>query len=467
MSGSLVENFKKLVVARFEQLRLHTNESEAVESLILLMVCRWQYDFVVGEQGIKRADPLALLEVLVQSVVGSNKYSDFEGNFVRVWQRMHLSIGSRSRSGLVLVEILDELISCPFCNRDGEGTIGECFEWILSFFAEENMGRGGYFFTPSGIVSLIIKVLDPKAGEKIYDPSCGSGEFLVEAINHVRRASPDGELFMLGREMSPSVAFVAQANLFVHGVDESCIENKRPLSGESYNAEVSGRFDLAIANPPFSLKNWDKGESNEFLRYGVPPQASADFAFVQNILFSLNEKGRAAIIVPNGVLFRGGSEKIIRERMLKSGNVEAVISIPSMSFYGTAIPANILFLRRECSSDDVFFLDASSFFVKSQRLNRLDINGVEKLSNLFFDRAALGGVASLISLKDIEANDWDLTVSKYVGPVLSVLSESLECLLNRQVQLEKTQFFLQQQMKDLLSDLRSDVSTELPGGPLI
>jgi type I restriction enzyme M protein len=455
VSGSLVEDFRKLVVVRFEQLRLHISESEAVENLILLVICRWQYEFVVGEQDIKRADPLALLEVLVKSVVENSRYSNFEDYFVRVWEKIHVLTDSRSRGGLIIVELWGELISYPFDNREGEGTIGECFEWLLSFFAEENMGRGGYFFTPSGIVSLMIKVLDPKSGEGIYDPSCGSGEFLVEAINHVRRASPGGELFMLGREMSPSVAFVAQANLFVHGVGESRIEIERYLSGRNYNAEVSGRFDLAIANPPFSLKNWDKGESNEFLRYGVPPQASADFAFVQNLLFSLNEKGRAAIIVPMGVLSRGGSEKLIRERMLRSGNVEAVISIPSMSFYGTAIPANILFLRRECSCDNVFFIDASSFFVKSQRLNRLDHNGVELLSSLLFCREALEGVASLISLEDIEANDWDLTVSKYIVPVPSVLSESLECLLARQAQLEDKQLSLQQKMKDLLSNLKN------------
>jgi type I restriction enzyme M protein len=224
VSGSLVEDFRKLVVVRFEQLRLHTSESEAVENLILLVVCRWQYEFVVGEQDIKRADPLALLEVLVKSVVENPRYSNFEDYFVRVWEKIHVLTDSRSRGGLVIVELWRELISYPFYNREGEGTIGECFEWLLSFFAEENMGRGGYFFTPSGIVSFMIKVLDPKSGEGIYDPSCGSGEFLVEAINHVRRASPEGELFMLGREMSPSVAFVAQANLFVHGVGESRIE---------------------------------------------------------------------------------------------------------------------------------------------------------------------------------------------------------------------------------------------------
>lgn len=451
MNSSSMDDFKKLVVSKFEQLRLHVNESDVVESLLLLMFCRWQYDAVMDEQNFREGNRSASLDAVLQRAVEDHESSVFKDYLLKVWQKIDLTMASDARRGRVLVELWDEFVRFPFDGQNGEGSLGECFEWFLSFFAEENMGRGGYFFTPSGIVSLMIKILDPRSGEKIYDPACGSGEFFVEAINHVRRTSPKGDLFVLGREMSPGVAFVAKANVLVHGVVDSCIEVKSGLSGGEYNTKIYGRFDLAVANPPFSLRKWDSGESGEFLRYGVPPQASADFAFIQNLLFSLNEEGRAAIIVPMGVLFRAGSEKAIREKMLREHNVEAVVSIPPMSFYGTAIPANILFLRKRCASDEVLFIDASSFFAKSQRLNRLDISAIEQLFGLYSERKTLNGVASCVSLTELEANDWDLTVSKYVAPAPSVSNESLDFLSERQTQLEQELGFLQQEMRRLLS----------------
>ncbi|AZD98389.1 N-6 DNA methylase [Pseudomonas chlororaphis] len=453
MGGYSIDDFKKLIVSKFESLRLHFKESDVVESLLLLMFCRWQYGILMDEQSSREGGRLISLRDVVQRVAEEDGSSVFKGYFLKALQKNDLTMASDSKGGRLLVELWDELVRLSFNDQSEEGSLGECFEWLLSFFAEENMGRGGYFFTPSGIVSLIVKILDPKPGEKIYDPACGSGEFLVEAINYVRRTSPDGELSILGREMSPSVAFVAKTNVLIHGVVRNCIEVKSFLSGDGYNAKVSGRFDLAVANPPFSLRNWDGGESGEFLRYGVPPQASADFAFIQNLLFSLNDEGRAAIIVPMGVLFRGGSEKTIREKMLRENNVEAILSIPSMSFYGTAIPANILFLRSRCASGEVLFIDASSFFIKSQRLNRLDVDAVERLFCLYSDRKDVEGVARCVSIAELEANGWDLTVSKYVVPAPSVSNESLAFLTEQQNKLEQELSFLQQEMRRLLSSL--------------
>lgn len=451
MNSSSMDDFKKLVVSKFEQLCLQVNESDVAESLLLLMFCRWQYDAVMDEQNFREGNRSTSLEEVLQKAIEGLGSSVFKEYLLKIWQKIELIMSSDSMRGRLLVELWDEFVRFPFESQDGEGSLGNCFEWFLSFFAEENMGRGGYFFTPTGIVSLMIKILDPRSGEKIYDPACGSGEFFVEAINHVRRTSPKGDLFVLGREMSPSVAFVAKTNALVHGLVESCIEVTSGLSGSDYNAKICGRFDLAVANPPFSLRKWDSGESGEFLRYGVPPQANADFAFIQNLLFSLNEEGRAAIIVPMGVLFRAGSEKAIREKMLREHNVEAVVSIPSMAFYGTAIPANILFLRKRCASDEVLFIDASSFFTKSQRLNRLDVSAVERLFGLYSERKTLSGVANCVSLAELEANDWDLTVSKYVAPATSVSNESLDFLSARQTQLEQELVFLQQEMRRLIS----------------
>ncbi|WP_277590866.1 N-6 DNA methylase [Pseudomonas chlororaphis] len=407
----------------------------------------------MSDQKFREGGRLITLRDVVQRVIGEYGSSVFEGVFLKALQNNDLTLASNSNEGKVLVEIWDELVRFSFYDQSEEGSLGECFEWLLSFFAEENMGRGGRFFTPSGIVSLMVKILDPKPGEKIYDPACGAGEFLVEAVNHVRRTSSDGGLFVLGRDMSPSLAFVAKMNVLIHGVVENCIEVKSVLSGDGYSTKISGHFDLALANPPFSLRNWDGGGASEFLRYGIPPQASADFAFIQNLLFSLNDKGRAAIIVPMGVLFRGGSEKAIREKMLKEHNVEAVISIPSMSFYGTAISANILFLRSRCVSDEVLFIDASSFFIRSQRLNRLDVDAVERLCRLYSSRKNIDGVAKCVSMAELEVNDWDLTVSKYVVPVSSVSKESLASLSEQQARLEQELSFLQQEMKRLLGSL--------------
>ncbi|MGY2280042.1 N-6 DNA methylase [Pseudomonas monsensis] len=479
MNDQSFAGLKELVLESFSRMQSRDSEIDAVESLLFLMVCKKGYDslkdeydllkekygllkeewdWLKEERGLLRVDDIEkavgvdLLSVIIEEIVRRDTSLFLRDYLLAIWHKAKPAMLSDTPEGRELARIWDVFRYFRFSECREEGGLGKFFEWFLLVLAEKSSDRTGYLFTPDGIVNLMIRLLDPKSGERLYDPVCGSGEFLVAAVSHVQQSSAKGWLEVLGREKSPGTAFVAMANASVHELGADCIEVKDALMCGDYREEIAGRFDLAVANPPFSLRNWDDWKSADFLLYGIPPQANADFAFIQNLLFSLNGAGRAAIIVPMGVLFRGGSEGEIRKKMLVEGNVDAVISIPPMSFYGTAIPANVLLLKRTSISDDVLFIDGSSFFSRSQRLNRLEKSSIEKILSLYAERKSVEGLACCVPVHDLEKNDWDLTVSKYVALAAEVEMESVASLLETQNKLQLELSRLQEEMRSFLND---------------
>lgn len=458
--GISFAGLKAFVLESIERMRLSGMDLNAVKVLLLLMVCKKAFDearSIQAREGLIKDpdnDELSDVESLVSVVariVESNSNSFFSDCILSIWGEIQPVLSSDMSERTELVRLWDELRCFSFEECSKEDGLAAFFEWFLVELAERNSSKGGYFFTPDGIVSLMVQLLDPKSGEKLYDPVCGSGEFLIGAINKVKESSGESWLSVLGRERSAETAFIAMANAYVHGVSVDSIEVCDALGRMDYEEKVYEKFDLALANPPFSLRHWGSERSVDFLRYGLPPQANADFAFIQNVLFSLNKNGRAAMVVPMGVLFRGGVEREIRRRMLLENNVDAVISIPSMSFYGTAVPANILIMRRSSVSRDVLFIDGSSYFSRSQRLNRLGKDTIDKVVSLYAERKAVEGLACCVSVKDLEENDWNLTVSRYVAPPAVVGMESMATLLERQEKLQFELSVLQQEMRLLLS----------------
>ncbi|MGF6594298.1 N-6 DNA methylase [Pseudomonas sp. 2835] len=471
---------KDFVLESFSLMQSKDAEIDAEESLLFLMVCKKEYDLLKGEydlikheNGLVREEweslkedrrllrigdleelnGVELLSAITDQVGLRGPETFFKGFLLSIWHKVKTAMLSNSPEGRELARMWEVFVSFQFGECKEEGGLGGLFEWFLLVLAERSSNGSGYFFTPDGIVKLMIRLLDPKSGERLYDPVCGSGEFLVGAINHVQQSSDVGWLRVLGLEKSPRTAFVAFANALVHDLGADCIEVKDALMSGDYREKVARQFDLAIANPPFSLRNWETGNSANFLYYGSPPQSNADFAFIQNLLFSLNENGRAAIIVPMGVLFRGGSEKEIRRRMLVESNVDAVISIPPMSFYGTAIPANILLMKLVSKTKDVLFIDGASFFSRSQRLNRLESSSINSILSLYSERKSVEGLACCVSLEALAENDWDLTVSKYVALAAKVETESVASLMKVQCKLQLELSMLQEEMKKFLGNV--------------
>ncbi|WJK10713.1 N-6 DNA methylase [Pseudomonas fluorescens] len=466
--GTSFAGLKAFVLESIERMRLRGTDLDAAKVLLLFMVCKKTLDLLKEERSVQAReglikdsdlDELCNVESLasvVAHVVERNSSSFFSESILSIWSEVQPVFNSDLSERNELVRLWDEFRCFSFDECNCEDGLASFFEWFLVELAERNSNKGGYFFTPDGIVNLMVQLLDPKSGEKLYDPVCGSGEFLIGAINKVKESSERNWLYVLGRERSAETAFIAMANAYVHGISVDSIEVCDALARMDYEEKVYGKFDLALANPPFSLRHWDGERSVDFLRYGLPPQANADFAFIQNVLFSLNENGRAAMVVPMGVLFRGGVEREIRRKMLLENNVDAIISIPPMSFYGTAVPANILIMRKSSVSRDVLFIDGSSYFSRSQRLNRLGGDAIDKIVSLYAERKAVDGVACCVPVKDLEESDWNLTVSRYVAPPAVVGVESVATLLERQEKLQFELSVLQQEMRLLLSRDNTD-----------
>ena len=260
-----------------------------------------------------------------------------------------------------LLNVIDEFSTLDLSPPNAPGdTLGAAYEYLLKYFADESGKKAGEFFTPRSVVRLLTLILDPQEGESAHDPTCGSGGMLVEMANVVREHGGDARTLKLsGQEVSLTTAAIARMNLFLHDIEDFRIRRGDTLRDPKFKTADGQleRFDLVIANPPFSLNPWgqDGWASDPYgrSRYGVPPATKGDFAFVEHMVSSMtSDNGRVAVVMPQGVLFRGGQEKEIRQRMLEAGLFDAIIGLPANLFYNTGFPACVLILRAKPRPDE-------------------------------------------------------------------------------------------------------------------
>lgn len=296
-------------------------------------------------------------------------------------------------------------------------------------FADVTNKKAGEFYTPRSVVALMINILDPHERETIYDPACGTGGMLLEALAHVKQCGGNvnslrGRLF--GQEKNLTTAAVARINLFLHGVEDFKIVRGDTLREPTFfEGDRLATFDCVIANPPFSLDKWgeDLWPSDPFGRNfaGVPPQKSGDFAWVQHMIRSMAARtGRMAVVLPHGVLFRGGAEGRIRKHLLGMDLLEGVIGLAPNLFYGTGLAASILVLRQRKAQDRkgrVLVIDASSQFRRGRSQNTLESEHATQILSWYKNFANVSGAARVATMEEIEANDWNLNISRYVEPV--------------------------------------------------
>ena len=308
--------------------------------------------------------------------------------------------------------------------------MGRAYEYLIKRFADKANKKAGEFYTPRTIVRLMVNVLDPVAGESVYDPACGTGGMLLETIHHVKENGGDPRLLKIkGQEKNLTTEAIARMNLFLHGQEDFQILRGDTLRDPKFvvNDQLE-TFDCVIANPPFSLKEWgyDKWQNDPYGRkqFGLAPQTNGDFAWVQHMLASLNSKGRMAVVLPHGVLFRGGAEGTIRTALLKQNKIEAIIGLASNLFYGTGIPACILLLRQNrptVHNNHVLIINAEETFTKGRAQNTLSNDQSDEIYRIYKQQYLTGtkadeieGIARWVSLDEIAENDFNLNIARYV-----------------------------------------------------
>ncbi len=302
--------------------------------------------------------------------------------------------------------------------------LGAAYEYLIKYFADSAGKKGGQFYTPAQVVRLMVQILRPGEGMSIYDPTCGSGGMLIQSSQFVDEQGGNGRNLVLhGQDSDGAVVSIAKMNLILHNILDAQIEFGDTLQ-EPLN--VSGgrlrQFDRVIANPPFS-QNYNRAamQRTERFVYGFAPETGkkADLMFVQHMLASLKPTGKLAVVMPHGVLFRGGREKEIRQALLadNGGVVEAIISLPPKLFYGTGIPAAILVLTRnkpDTLRGKVFFINADGEYAEGKNQNSLRPEDVEKIEQVYRTKREVAGYARLVDVAEIRANDWNLNIRRYV-----------------------------------------------------
>jgi type I restriction enzyme M protein len=306
--------------------------------------------------------------------------------------------------------------------------LGQSYEYLIKKFADAANKKAGEFYTPRSVVRLMVNILDPKEGETIYDPACGTGGMLLEAIHHVKENHGDdrtlwGKLF--GQEKNLTTSAIARMNLFLHGASDFQIVRGDTLRQPAFfSGDNLATFDCVIANPPFSLEKWGEEvwSSDPFGRNfaGMPPGKTGDYAWVQHMIKSMaTGSGRMAVVLPHGALFRMGKEGAIRKKILGMDLLEAVIGLGPNLFYGTGLAACILVFRQHKAKDrkkKVLILDASKEFKSGRAQNELLPLHVERIYQLYREYKDSAGVARLVTLEEIAANDDNLNIPRYVEP---------------------------------------------------
>lgn len=338
-------------------------------------------------------------------------------------------------SGEVLAAVMQAMDRTPKMHEGNmsHDVLGGAYEYLLKRFSDGSGTRAGQFFTPREVVELIVEVLDPKGFESVYDPTCGSGGMLIASANLLKAHGGRGyTLSLYGQESVPDTAGVARMNLFMHNLTQFEVEVGDTLKDPRFKKPDGSvaQFDVILANPPYSAK-WKPWTSDPRALGGVAPQGSADWAFVQHMIASMDpKKGRAGVVLPHGVLFRGGQEAAIRQRVLDDDLLEAVIGLPSNLFYSTPIPTCILVFRARSTKapehrEGVLFINASRRFTKAKNRNVLteaDIADVVTAYRSNFDAdghpvspGGEGGLsARFVSTTEIVANGYDLNIGRYI-----------------------------------------------------
>ena len=422
---------------------------------------------------------------LLHTLQNAFKYIEdesFESNFAGLFSEINLNSEKLGKTYTLKNETL-----CKIIQKIAEGIakfstdtdiLGDAYEYLIGQFAAGSGKSAGEFYTPQQISSILSSIVildsqDPTTGkkkklERVFDMTCGSGSLLLNVRKQMKDSGGTiGKIY--GQEKNITTYNLCRMNMLLHGMKDSEVEifhgdsllNDWELLRET-NPAKQIKFDGIVANPPFSLRwepNEAMGEDFRFKNYGLAPKSAADFAFLLHGFHFLSQEGTMAIILPHGVLFRGGAEERIRTKLLKDGHIDTVIGLPSNLFFSTGIPVCILVLKKCKKSDDVLFINASDSdnFEKGKRQNKLLDKHIEKIVKTYQFRKEEDRYSRCVSMEEIEKNEFNLNISRYVSTSKSEKEIDLKDVNKSLVEIEKDIVKYTQEHNKFLKELGLDL----------
>lgn len=378
-----------------------------------------------------------------------------------------LGTGDQKQSDTIS-NLIKEIDKADLLNSDVD-VLGNAYEYLIGQFASETGKKAGEFYTPQAVSKILTKIAitgqENKRGLSVYDPCMGSGSLLLNAKKY---AKEPGYIKYYGQELMTSTFNLARMNMFLHGImpENQKLRNGDTLDGDWPTGEETD-FNMVLMNPPYSAK-WSAAagflQDERFSDYGVlAPKSKADYAFLLHGLYHLKSNGTMAIVLPHGVLFRGAAEGKIREKLLRAGNIYAVIGLPANLFYNTSIPTCIIILKKHRDGRDVLFIDASQKYEKGKKQNAMTDANIDSVIDLYNRRETVEKESYLASFEDIEENDFNLNIPRYVDTFEQEEEIDFKNLLdemsNTDVQITEAQGSFVEMLKNLTSEDESIISS--------
>ena len=420
----------------------------------------------------KRNDP-EIGEIINKALekIENNNAGKLRGVFRNIDFNSEAILGKTKERNAMLRSLLEDFnkLSLRPSQLADEDIVGNAYQYMIGLFASDAGKKGGEFFTPAEVSELLARLVKPKENDRIYDPACGSGSLLIKVAKQV----PNQKVAIYGQERNGQTHSLALMNMYLHGIDDAKIEWGDTLSNPLHLEDGKlMKFQVIVANPPFSLDKWAMGFAGEGssdkkfkmeasldphrrFEWGVPPASKGDYAFVQHMLYSLAEDGRMATILPHGVLFRGGSEGKIRKQIIELNLLDAVIGLPEGLFYGTGIPACIMVFRKDRTRKDVLFIDASGeeHYEKGKNQNKLTEQAIEKIVVTYEKRETIDKFSYVASYEEIKENDYNLNIPRYVDTFEEEEPVDMEAVKRNIAEIKKEIQEVEAQMEKYLKEL--------------
>lgn len=332
-------------------------------------------------------------------------------------------VGQRTMDDSTLVQFIQHFDEIPLSNDDFEfpDLLGAAYEYLIKYFADSAGKKGGEFYTPTEVVRTMVQIIEPQEGMSIYDPCAGSGGMLIQSKQYVQETGGDSRnLELAGQESNGGTWAICKMNMILHGIRSADIRQGDTLKEPQHlnrNGEIRA-FDRVIANPPFSQNYTRNGMKYPERFHTFMPESGkkADLMFVQHMVASLMGDGKLAVVMPHGVLFRGGEEKACRQRFIKEGILEAVIGLPAGLFYGTGIPACVLVINKKGASQrkSVLFINADREYKEGKNQNSLRPEDIEKITHVYRNHLTVEKYSREVSFEELEKEDFNLNIRRYV-----------------------------------------------------